>query len=149
MSLLWEVLARSQTGPLMTEEEFETEFFPSKIKEIVREHGIKYDPEEVVMTDASMADEIFEAGLELLLEVGLYNKDTKRIVKFTEEEIKEVLATRKRELVLGEGRDQIALRLRKPEDSDPPRTFLPAGILTSNIELYKAYVLSAAKEPVA
>ncbi|MEM1717822.1 MAG: monomethylamine:corrinoid methyltransferase [Thermosphaera sp.] len=149
MSLLWEVLERSQTGPLMKEEEFETEFFPSKIREIVKEHGIKYDPEEVVMTDANMADEIFEAGLELLLEVGLYNKDTKRIVKFTEEEIKEVLATRKRELVLGEGRDQIVLRPRKPEDREPPKTFLPAGILTSNIELYKAYVLSAAKEPVA
>ncbi|MEX2752449.1 MAG: monomethylamine:corrinoid methyltransferase, partial [Candidatus Freyarchaeota archaeon] len=100
MVSLWDVLERSQTGPLMKEEEFETEFFPTKIREIVAEHGIKYDPNEPVMTDTSMADEVFEAGLELLLEVGLYNKDTKRIVKFTEEEIKEVLASRRRELVL-------------------------------------------------
>ena len=149
MVLLWDVLERSQTGPLMREEEFETEFFPTKIREIVAEHGIKYDPDEVIMTDPSMADEIFEASLELLLEVGLYNKDTKRIVKFTEEEIKEVLATRKRELVLGEGNDQIKLSLRGQEDKNPPKTFLPAGILTSNIELYKAYVLSAAMEPTA
>lgn len=149
MVSLWDVLERSQTGPLMKEEEFETEFFPAKIREIVAEHGIKYDPNEPVMTDTSMADEVFEAGLELLLEVGLYNKDTKRIVKFTEEEIKEVLATRRRELILGEGNDQITLSLRGPEDKKPPKTFLPAGIVTSNIELYKAYVLSAAMEPTA
>lgn len=149
MVSLWDVLERSQTGPLMKEEEFETEFFPEKIREIVAEHGIKYDPEEPVMTDPSIADEVFEAGLELLLEVGLYNKDTKRIVKFTEEEIKEVLATRKRELILGEGNDQITLSLRGLEDKKPPKTVLPAGIVTSNIELYKAYVLSAAMEPTA
>ncbi len=149
MVSLWDVLERSQTGPLMKEEEFGTEFFPTKIREIVAEHGIKYNPEEPVMTDLSMADEVFEAGLELLLEVGLYNKDTKRIVKFTEEEIKEVLATRKREFILGEGNDQITLSLRGPEDKKPPKTVFPAGMVTSNTELYKAYVLSAAMEPTA
>ena len=88
--LLWEMLDRTTTGPIMKEEEFETELFPTKMAEIVARHKIERDPDEPIMSDPGMADEIFQAGLELLVEVGLYCKDTKRIVKFTEEEIKEV-----------------------------------------------------------
>jgi methylamine--corrinoid protein Co-methyltransferase len=79
--LFWEMLDRTTTGPIMKEEEFETEFFPSRIAEIVAKHKIERDPDEPIMSDPAMADEIFQAGVELLLEVGLYCKDTKRIVK--------------------------------------------------------------------
>lgn len=145
--LLWEVLDRTMTGPIMDEQEFEIEFFPTKIAEIVARHKIECDPEEPIMSDPNMADEIFQAGIELLVEVGLYCKDTKRIVKFTEEEIHEVIRTRKSEVTLGKDRDAITLRPRAPEDKQHPYTFFPAGNVTSNVNLYKQYALTVAQEP--
>lgn len=146
--LLWEVLERTMTGPVMAEEEFEIEFFPTRIAEIVAKYKIERDPQEPLMTDPGMADAIFQAGIELLLEVGLYCKDTKRIVKFTEEELKEVIQTRKSEVTLGKDRDAVTLRPRAPGDKQHPYTFFPAGILnTTDVNLFKLYALTVAQEP--
>jgi len=145
--LFWEILDRTMTGPVMEEQEFEIDFFPTKIAEIVAKHKIECDPEEPIMSDPSMADEIFQAGLELLVEVGLYCKDTKRIVKFTEEEIREVIKSRKSEVTLGKDRDAVTLKPRAPEDKQHPYTFFPAGIGTRNVNLYKQYALTTAQEP--
>ena len=145
--LFWEILDRTMTGPIMDEQEFEIEFFPTKIAEIVARHKIERDPEDPIMSDPGMADEIFQAGLELLVEVGLYCKDTKRLVKFTEQEIKEVIKTRKSEVTLGKDRDAVTLKPRAPEDKQHPYTFFPAGIVTRNVNLYKQYALTTAQEP--
>ena len=145
--LFWEIVDRTVTGPIMKEDEFENEFFPTKIAEIVAKHKIEFDPAEPIMCDPDLADEIFQAGLELLLEVGLYCKDTKRIVKFTEEEIKEVISTRKSEVTFGEDRDAVTLKPRAPEDKQHPYTFFPAGIVTRDVNKYKLHALTVAQEP--
>jgi len=145
--LLWEVLDRTMTGPIMSEEDFEIEFFPTKIAEIVARHKIEWDPEEPIMADPDMADAVFQAGLDLLVEVGLYCKDTKRIVKFTEEELRELIATRKSEVTLGRDRDAVTLRPRAPGDRQHPYTFFSAGMGTRNVNRYKQYALTVAQEP--
>ena len=99
--IFWDILDRTTTGPIMREEEFETELFPTVMADIVARHKIACDPDEPIMSDPDMADEIFQAGVELLLEVGLYCKDTRRIVKFTEAEIKEVIHSRNFRASLG------------------------------------------------
>jgi methylamine--corrinoid protein Co-methyltransferase len=115
--------------------------------EIVERHGIRWDPDEPIMSDPDMADEIFRAGVELLLEVGLYCKDTRRIVRFTEDEIEDVIRSRRHELTLGKDRDAITLKPRAPGDHQHPYTFFPAGCLSRNVGLYKQYALTAAQEP--
>ena len=124
--LFWEILDRTTTGPIMREEEFETELFPTVMADVVAKHKITWDPDEPIMPDPDMADAIFQAGLELLLEVGLYCKDTKRLVKFTEDEIREVINAAKHEVTLGRDRDAITLKPRAPGDSQHPYTFFPA-----------------------
>jgi methylamine--corrinoid protein Co-methyltransferase len=141
------MLDRTTTGPIMREEEFETELFPTVMADVVDRHKISWDPDEPIMSDPDMADEIFQAGVELLLEVGLYCKDTKRIVKFSEDEIKEVIHSRKHEVTLGKDRDAITLKPRAPGDPQHPYTFFPAGALTRKVDLYKQYALTAAQEP--
>jgi len=145
--LFWEIVDRTMTGPIMKEDEFENEFFPTKIAEIVAKHKIEYDPSEPIMSDPGMADEIFQAGLELLVEVGLYCKDTRRIVKFNEEEIKEVIRTRKSEVTFGKDRDAVTLRPRASGDKQHPYTFFPAGVMTKDVNHYKLRALTAAQEP--
>jgi methylamine--corrinoid protein Co-methyltransferase len=145
--ILWDILDRTTTGPIMREEEFETELFPTVMADVVARHKITCDPDEPIMSDPDMADEIFQAGVELLLEVGLYCKDTRRIVKFTEEEIKEVIHSRKHEVTLGRDRDAITLKPRAPGDRQHPYTFFPAGSLSRDVNLYKQYALTVAQEP--
>jgi methylamine--corrinoid protein Co-methyltransferase len=144
--LLWEAIERSSTGPIMTEEKFETEFFPTVLAEVQARHGIERNPDDPVMTDPDLADAIFRAGFEFLLEVGLYCKDTRRIVKFTQEEILEAIATARREITLGSGRDAITLKPRAPGDLQHPYTWFPAGALTKNVELYKSHARASMQE---
>jgi methylamine--corrinoid protein Co-methyltransferase len=145
--LLWEAIHRSSTGQIMLEEKFETEFLPTRLEAIRARHQIECDPDEPVMIDPDVADAVFQAGLEYLLEVGLYCKDTRRIVRFTEEEIREAIATARRTITLGSGRDAITLSPRAPGDEQHPYTWFPAGALTKNVELYKYHAMAAMQEP--
>jgi methylamine--corrinoid protein Co-methyltransferase len=145
--LFWEILDRSTTGPIMREEEFETELFPTVMADVVARHKISCDPDEPIMADPGMADAIFRAGVELLLEVGLYCKDTRRIIKFTEDEIKEVINSAKHEVTLGRDRDAITLKPRAPGDRQHPYTFFMAGAMTKDVSFYKQHALIAAREP--
>ncbi len=144
--LLWEVIHRSVTGPVMAENEFETELLPSALASLQSKHRIEWDPDEPAMIDSSLADAIFEAGKELLLEVGLYCKSTKRIVKFTEGEISEAICSARHEVTLGHGRQAITIKPRAPGDAQHPYTFLNAGTLTTDIELYKNYARTTMQE---
>ncbi|MBW2725178.1 MAG: monomethylamine:corrinoid methyltransferase [Deltaproteobacteria bacterium] len=145
--LLWEAIERSTTGPLMSEEKFETELFPTVLGDLQAKYKIEWDPEEPVMIDPGMADAIFQAGMDLLLEVGLYCKDTRRIIKFTQEEVLEAIRTARHEVTLGFDRQAITLSPRAPGDAQHPYTFFPAGALTKNVDLYKDYARTAMQEP--
>jgi methylamine--corrinoid protein Co-methyltransferase len=112
--LLWEAIARSTTGPIMSEEKFETELFPAVLADLQAKYRIEWDPDEPAMIDPDMADAVFRAGKELLLEVGLYCKNTRRIIKFTQEEIEEAICSARHEVTLGQDRQAITLTPRAP-----------------------------------
>ena len=76
---------RSLTGPVMKGEESDMEF-SMKVRELVKKHDIKDNPEELVVDDAT-ADKVFKAGVDLLAEVGVFHMDTERVVQFNKEEI--------------------------------------------------------------
>jgi hypothetical protein len=145
--LLWEAIQRSTTGPIMSEDKFETELFPAVLADLQSKYKIEWDPDEPVMIDPDMADAVFQAGKELLIEVGLYCKNTKRIIKFSEEEIAEAICTARHEVTLGQDRQAITLRPRAPGDEQHPYTFFPAGQLTKDVELYKNHALTVMQEP--
>ncbi len=144
---LWEAIERSTTGPIMSEEKFETELFPTVLADLQAKYKIERDPDDPIMIDAGMADAIFQAGMDLLLEVGLYCKDTRRIIKFTQEEILEAISTARHEVTLGHDRQAITLSPRAPGDEQHPYTFFPAGALTKNLDLYKTFAMTAMQEP--
>lgn len=145
--LLWEAIERSTTGPIMLEEKFETEVFPSVMAEVQARHGIEWNGTDPTMIDPDVADAVYRAGLDLLIEVGLYCKDTRRIVHFTEDEILEAVATARHEITVGSGRQAITMSPRAPGDSQHPYTFFPAGALTTDVELYKTHARLAMQEP--
>lgn len=127
MVQILDVMHKALEGKPMSETDYQLKLFAPKVAEKVREHQIRYDPANPIPTDDSLADDVFQAGMELLVDVGAYCTDTGRVMTFTEHEIKEGLRNAPDELYFGEGRDRKRLCARKPEDRTPPWCLLGAG----------------------
>lgn len=104
------------------------------------------DPDRVVPDDET-ADLVFAAAVELLADVGLYNKDSQRVVQVTREEILEIASSRLSEIELGTGAERVTVRERKPGSSFPPVIVTgPVGGPFSE-ECYLPCHVSYAQEP--
>ena len=89
MIRFWDVLERAENGEIMEEKEWDR-LIGEVAAQVVSDHDVKYDPENPVPADDSLADRLFEAGVELFEKTGIYCIDTQRVLKFTKEEIMEV-----------------------------------------------------------
>jgi len=120
-----EVFRRTQTGPYMSEMEYDMAF-NQKVSEIVKKYGITYDPDHPIPNNDQMADDLFQAGLELYEQVGTYCVDSGRVIRFSREEILEALAMAPTDPVFGEGKDARTMLVRPPESDLPPWCFVGA-----------------------
>jgi methylamine--corrinoid protein Co-methyltransferase len=122
-----DVMEKALNGRPMTETDYQLRVFAPKVQEKVREHKIKFDPNNPIPNDNSLADDIFEAGMELLIDVGAYCTTSGRVISYTEAEIKNALRTAPSKVHFGEGNDRKALVNRKVGDKTPPWCLLGAG----------------------
>ncbi len=137
---------RALTGPVMKADEFDLEF-SMKLRELVAKYEIKYDPEMLIVDDAT-ADAVFQAGVELLADVGLYHIETERVIKYTKEEV-ETIAREYREHprkhTFGKGKDEVTVEYRTGADTRPPIQYSgPAGV--ADEEWFGHYVQSYVQE---
>ncbi|MCL4554672.1 MAG: monomethylamine:corrinoid methyltransferase [Actinobacteria bacterium] len=112
---------RSETGPVMEVNDFDM-VVASTMKKLVKKYGITYNPEELVVDDET-ADKVFQATVEYLSTVGLYNVSTFRQIQFTKEEIEEIARDYRenpRTQVFGRGKEEITITPRTGKDSRPP-----------------------------
>lgn len=144
----FEVLKRSLSGPLVSEKEFNL-MVSKKLKEVVKEYDIKFDGENLVPSDDSLADDVYKAALDFYSEVGTYCMDTERVIKFSEEEIKEGLKNAPHKAFFGEGKEAKTFIPRKPESKEPPWCHVGAGIAVSNEEIHSKLVEGYASIPEA
>jgi hypothetical protein len=134
MITIWEVLDRVETGPYMEEKDFDIKVIAKKCRELVKEYDIKYNPEEIVTTDSSLADDLFEAGLRLFIDLGFYCQSTKRIIKFSEEEIKDELKNLPEKITIGQGKDSVIMKIRKVEEGYYP---IVITVYKADVETFK------------
>jgi len=126
---------RALQGPVMKADEFDMSF-AMKVREVVNEYGIKYDPEVLVVDDRT-ADAVFQAGVDLLTDVGLYHLNTQRVIKYTKEEILELANERKKnpgKATFGTGPEEMTIAYRTAEDSRPPTLYAGIGGVISEEE---------------
>lgn len=144
-----EIYNRAETGPIMDEGQFDKKILPRKLRELSKEYDIRYNPAEPVPTDDSLADAVFEAGKRLLLELGILCTDTGRLIKFSEEEIKEGLKEATDKVIIGQGERTRVLTPRKTGDKRVPWLVPgPSGMPISE-ELATAVATSIVQEPLA
>jgi len=137
---------KALTGPVLKADEFDLEF-SMKVRELVAKYEIEYQPEELIVDDAT-ADAVFQAGVELLTDVGLYHLDTQRVIQYTKKEILEFVSERKNnpgKATFGLGNDKMTLQYRTGNDSKPPTLYTgPAGVIDE--QLFVPFIQSYAQE---
>ena len=144
---LLEIMQRSENGPFMKEAEYDMSL-ARKTAELVRKYAIKFDPQVLVPSDDEMTDRLYQAALELFLEVGVYNQSTERRILFSRDEVEVAVATAPNTVTLGCGKDSIVERHRDIESLIPCRMHSgPTGTPCS--EQYHPLILQAcAQEPL-
>lgn len=125
---MWEVMKRAETGPYMEEKDFLMKHFLPTMKKVIKKYDIKYDPNNPIPSDDDLIDRMWQAAVEFFLEVGVYHSDNKRVIKFTENELKEALFAAPSEYFVGEGCDRRRFGSRKIEDERPPFMLLSPDI---------------------
>lgn len=114
------VVERALNGPICTERDFDLGIFVPNLRKVIEKYGIKYDPQTPVPANDDLADQVWEAAMEFLVETGVYCLDTERRILFTREEIEGALASTPVGVVFGEGKDARVMPRRFPEDKTPP-----------------------------
>jgi methylamine--corrinoid protein Co-methyltransferase len=117
---VFEAYERARKGPKVDEKIWDYEIIPQTAKRLKEKHGIKMDKKVMVPTDADLMRRLYEAGLEMLLECGVYCMSTGRVIKWTKEEVLLALATAPQACVIGEGLDARPMLPRSHKDTRPP-----------------------------
>ncbi|GAG50352.1 unnamed protein product, partial [marine sediment metagenome] len=126
MITFWEVLERCGKGQRMQESDYDALLYKS-VSKLIEKYDIKFDPEQIVPDDDSLADRAYEAAVELFEQVGFYCLDTKRVVRFIRSEIEERVALAPDTYTWGEGKDRGVTCNRKVEDLRDP-SFVASGL---------------------
>ena len=111
---------RALTGPQISEEEWDRKVIPQTAKKLKEKYNLKFDKKQIIPTDGDLLERLYQAGLEMLSICGIFCTGTKRIIKYTKEEIVEAVAGAPVQLIIGEGRDARTMAARYGNDPRPP-----------------------------
>ncbi|HDL64720.1 MAG TPA: monomethylamine:corrinoid methyltransferase [Proteobacteria bacterium] len=114
---LFDIMERSLTGPVMAEEDFDLEVVAMGIRKIVKKYEIKIGDDSLINFDKDLADRVWNAAIEFLAECGVYSKDTGRIIRFSEKEIRDLIKIAPAETIYGTGNDAVLEVARTPDDT--------------------------------
>ena len=117
---VFEAYERARKGPKVDEKVWDFELIPQTATRLKEKHGIHIDKSKMIPTDPDMMRRLYEAGLEMLTECGVYCISTGRVIKWTKEEILLGLATAPKTCVIGEGLHQRPMIPRNHMDTRPP-----------------------------
>jgi len=141
------VVKRSENGPFIKEPNYERAL-SKQTAELVKQYGLKFNPQIPVPSDDAMADRLYQAGVDLFVELGVYNQSTERCILFSRGEVEELVANARSNLVLGVGKDAVNMRHRDVEGNTPAVVLSgPTGTPCSE-KYHPLILLSCAQEPL-
>jgi len=143
------VLDKTESGPVVEEMDWDRQYISQAIKDLVEKYDVRWDKDFYgVPSDDSLADRVYEAGLELATKSGLYCIDTHRQMTWTEEELRDVLLATPTQVSAGEGKDQVTFKKRNVEENVHVGVIGgPYGIPVPE-ELFIPVLMSYAQEPL-
>jgi methylamine--corrinoid protein Co-methyltransferase len=119
MISLLDVAERAYVGPRMDEMEWNMGLF-RKMQELTKRHNLKRPlPSKFYEVDEVYLDSLFNAAVDFLSEAGVYCVSTNRVIKFTEDEVREAARQTPSSLLIGGGKDVCMVRKRAIGDAQP------------------------------
>jgi len=137
-----EVLERATDGPIMSVKDFDMKVFIPKVREVVKKYDFRFDPKTPCPWDDDLADRIYQAAMDLYVDVGTYCTSTERVIKFTRKEVEEAVYECPKEAWFGEGPDRVVFKGRKPDSPDIPHCHVGSGTNTTEevaLKMVEAY----------
>ncbi len=115
-----DVLDRADSGSICELKEWDMKIISTKVKEKLKEYGLKNtcSPESTINSDDGLADSFWKAGFDLAVDTGMYCMTTKRIIKFSDLELRDCLKNNPREIYRGRDLDRRLMKRRLPEDRE-------------------------------
>ena len=141
------IVDRSENGPYMKESDYDLAL-ARRVMDLVPQYGISFDHQVIVPADDDMADRLYQAGLQLFLDMGVFNQSTERRIIFQREEVERAVAAVPGAVTLGMGKDAVVMRHLGVESGD--RCIVhsgPTGTPTSE-RFHPLILQSCAQEPL-
>ena len=138
---------RSLTGPAMSNKEFDDNLMYTAM-ELVEKYDLNFDLDDIIADD-ERADAVFNAAAEFLAEIGVFNRSTSRVIKWTEEEIKEMVRDYQenpRSFVAGAGKEAVTIEGRRAGDGKTPVIWAGGGPLFKDV-FVEPSITAFVKEP--
>ncbi len=143
-----EILDRANSGPYISEEDWDLQKVALTAKRLVKKYKLEWDPHQIVVDDPSLVDAIYQAGFELAVTLGAYSRSTERMIPISQCEIEEALRSTPQSIIMGEGKDARTLYARKVGDERAPLFFGGSPGTPIPERLFLANVISCAQEPL-
>jgi len=147
--LLLSALDKAENGPVLDEKEWDLKFISQTVSGLIRKYDISWNQDDpIVPWDDEFSDRVFQAGMELALETGVFCLDTKRRMQWSRDEIDVILSGTLKQVTVGDGDDSVEVFARCPDDDTRVAIFGgPWGVAVPE-KTYPAYIESYAREPI-
>ncbi|MDR2461512.1 MAG: monomethylamine:corrinoid methyltransferase, partial [Deltaproteobacteria bacterium] len=116
---VFDVYDRAKSGPEMAEGDWDFGVIPTVAKKLKEKYKIKMDPKVMIPEDKTLIDTLFQAGVDMLVECGVYCIDTNRVIKYTRDEVLTAIKNAPRHFTFGEDQEAINV-VERPYNSPLP-----------------------------
>ena len=99
-----DVYERFVKGKKVKVEDWDYKVIPETLTALKEKYGIKFT-KDIIPEDKELINNLFQAGMEMLVTTGYYCQDLGRVMHVTEEEVWEGIKKTPTKLILGEGKD--------------------------------------------
>lgn len=109
---VFDIYERAKTGPKVEEKEWDFKTIPQTAARLKKKYDIKMDKKTIIPTDKTLINNLFQAGLEMLVECGIYCIDTNRVIKYTKDEVMAAIKSAPDYAIYGEGKEAVVMKPR-------------------------------------
>lgn len=142
-----DVYERFVKGKKVAESDWDYTIIPTKLTELKEKYKLNFG-DKFIPEDKETINNLFNAGLEMLVDTGYYCTDLGRVMKVTEEEVWEGIKKTPTKIILGEGRD--IARFYPRRGNSPVKPIIQGGPTGSPIseDIFVKVMQSYAQEAV-
>lgn len=142
-----ELVERSHHGPTVAREDWDIDGVIMPIQERVERYQLARPEGQLVADDEALLDRYYVAARDLLIEVGVYNQSTSRVIRFSAAEVDEAARLQRQAVTVGEGGDAYTFVARHAEDPRRPGVVAGNPGCPMDERVFRATVRSWAGEP--